>query len=104
MLRPVLGRLASFALTLLAASGFVSGPPDCLPGAPAAFLPGPSARPGTLAALRHQLGLDQPLLLQYLDWIGGALSGDFGNSITYGVPAGGLIAERLAITLPLAGL
>lgn len=104
MLRLVLGRLASFALTLLAASAVVFILLDILPGDPAAVLLGTSARPDTLAALRHQLGLDRPLLLQYLDWIGGALSGDFGNSITYGVPAGGLIAERLAVTLPLASL
>jgi peptide/nickel transport system permease protein len=104
MLRLVLGRLASFALTLLAASAVVFILLDILPGDPAAVLLGTSARPDTLTALRHQLGLDRRLLLQYLDWIGGALSGDFGNSITYGVPAGGLIAERLAVTLPLAGL
>ena len=56
----------------------------------------------SLAALRHQLGIDRPLILQYLEWIGGALTGDLGKSITYGVPVSGLIADRLALTLPLA--
>jgi peptide/nickel transport system permease protein len=104
MLRLLLGRLTSFALTLLAASAVVFVILDILPGDPAAVLLGTAARPDTLAALRHQLGLDRPLVLQYLDWIGGAVTGDFGNSITYGVPVGGLIADRLAITLPLASL
>ncbi|MEA2779811.1 MAG: peptide/nickel transport system permease protein [Rhodospirillaceae bacterium] len=102
MPRLILGRLASFAVTLLASSVIVFIVLDILPGDPAAILLGTSARPDTLAALRHQLGLDRPLLLQYLDWIGGALTGDFGTSVTYGVPVGSLIAERLAITVPLA--
>jgi peptide/nickel transport system permease protein len=102
MLRLLLGRLASFVTTLLVASLLVFVALDVLPGDPAAILLGTAARPDTLAALRHQLGLDRPLPLQYLDWIGGLLSGDFGTSVTYGVPVGGLIAERLAVTLPLA--
>src|SRR5215469_16373133 len=102
MLRLLLGRLGSFILTLLAASVVVFILLDILPGDPAAILLGTSARPDTLAALHHQLGLDRPLILQYLGWIGGALTGDLGTSITYGVPVSGLIADRLALTLPLA--
>ena len=102
MLRLLLGRLGSFILTLLAASVVVFILLDILPGDPAAILLGTSARPDTLAALHHQLGLDRPLILQYLAWIGGALTGDLGTSITYGVPVSGLIADRLALTLPLA--
>jgi peptide/nickel transport system permease protein len=104
MLRLLLGRLGSFLLTLLAASAVVFLLLDVLPGDPAAIMLGTNARPDTLAALRHQLGLDRPLLLQYTDWISGALAGDFGTSTTYGVPAAGLIADRLAVTLPLAVL
>jgi len=102
MLRLLLGRLGSFIVTLLVASVIVFVVLDILPGDPAAILLGTSARPDTLAALRHQLGVDRPLILQYLEWIGGALTGDLGNSITYGVPVSGLIADRLALTLPLA--
>lgn len=102
MLRLLLGRLVSFAATLLVASLLVFVALDVLPGDPAAILLGTAARPDTLAALRHQLGLDRSLPLQYLDWIGGLLHGDFGTSITYGVPVGGLLAERLAVTVPLA--
>jgi peptide/nickel transport system permease protein len=63
---------------------------------------GTSAAPDTLAALRHELGLDQPLILRYGYWVAGVLSGDLGKSYTYGVPVAGLIAERLAVTLLLA--
>ncbi len=75
---------------------------DLLPGDPAAVMLGTSARPDTLAALRAELGLDRPLLLRWLGWLGGALTGDFGRSITYGMPVAGLIAQRVAVTLPLA--
>src|SRR5215472_15901067 len=102
MLRLLLGRLGSFLVTLLAASVVVFVVLDVLPGDPAAILLGTNARPDTLAALRHQLGLDRPLILQYLDWIGGVLTGDLGDSVTYGVTVGGLIADRLIVTLPLA--
>jgi peptide/nickel transport system permease protein len=102
MLRLLLGRLASFVATLLVASLLVFVALDVLPGDPAAILLGTAARPDTLAALRHQLGLDRPLPLQYLDWVGGLLGGDFGTSVTYGVPVADLVAERLAVTVPLA--
>src|SRR5258708_26932570 len=101
MLRLFLGRLGSYIAPPLAASIVVFVVLDILPGDPAAILLGTSARPDTLAALRHQLGVDRPLILQYLEWIGGALTGDLGKSITYGVPVSGLIADRLPLTLPL---
>jgi peptide/nickel transport system permease protein len=52
--------------------------------------------------MRHDLGLDQPLVLRYGRWLAGAFSGNLGQSYVYGVPVAGLILERLAVTLPLA--
>ena len=98
MLRLLLGRTGALVLTLLAASVVVFLLLDVLPGDPAAIMLGTNARPDTLAALRHQLGLDRPLLMQYVDWITGALSGDLGTSITYGVPAAKLIATETSST------
>ena len=95
-------RLASFVITLIVVSAVIFGVLDLLPGNAAAILLGTSARPDTIAALQQQLGLDQPAALRYLHWIGGAFTGDLGNSITYGVPVAGLIGERLVVTLPLA--
>jgi peptide/nickel transport system permease protein len=52
--------------------------------------------------MEAQLGLDQPAYIRYVRWVSGAFTGDLGQSASYGVPVGGLIAERLSVTLPLA--
>jgi peptide/nickel transport system permease protein len=94
-------RAASALVTLAATSVLVFATLDVLPGNAAAILLGTGARPDTVAALQHQLGLDRPAPLRYLGWIGGLVTGDLGQSATYGVPVGQLVAERLAVTLPL---
>ena len=98
------GRLLGLAATLLAVAVLVFVVMDVLPGDPAAIMLGTSARPDTLAALHRQMGLDAPVPLRFLRWLGGLATGDLGRSSTYGVPVAGLIADRLAVTLPLAGL
>jgi peptide/nickel transport system permease protein len=101
----ILGRrLAGLILTLAAVSFLIFAIMDLLPGDPASIMLGTSATPETLAALRHELRLDEPLLLRYGQWVAGVFSGDLGQSYTYGVPVAGLILERLAVTLPLAVL
>ncbi len=95
-------RLAGLALTLLAASLVVFLVLQVLPGDPAALMLDAQARPDTLAALRHQLGLDRPAWLRYVTWIGGLLTGDLGRSYTYSVPVAELVAERIMVTLPLS--
>lgn len=102
MRRAILIRLGSFVLTLVAASLLVFVVLDLLPGNAASVMLGTGARPDTVAALQAQLGLDRPAPVRYLAWVSGALTGNLGQSATYGVPVGGLIAERLAVTLPLA--
>ncbi|RCW25845.1 peptide/nickel transport system permease protein [Ciceribacter lividus] len=94
-------RMAALFLTLLAVSALVFLVMDVLPGDPAAIMLGTSASPDTLAALRHELGLNQPLVFRYFSWIANALHGDFGTSYVYGVPVSQLLVERLAVTLPL---
>lgn len=100
----VMRRLGSVALTLFIASLVVFATMDLLPGNAAAILLGTAARPDTIAALEQQLGLDQPAYIRYFTWILGAFTGDLGQSASYGVSVGGLIAERLVVTLPLAAL
>jgi peptide/nickel transport system permease protein len=74
-----------------------------LSGDPAAtMLPG-DASVDELTALRRQLGLDRPLWLQYLQFLAGAVSGDFGTSFRHQQPALPLVLERLPATLELAG-
>lgn len=97
-------RLLALALTLLAASLVVFIVLEVLPGDPAAVILGTGARPDTLAALRAELGLDRPLAERYLAWLLGLLQGDLGRSYTYAVPVRELIAERMVVSLPLAGL
>jgi len=74
---------------------------DAAPGDPAEIMLGTSAQADTLAALRTELGLDQPLMVRYLGWLAGVFTGDLGQSYTYGVPVAGLIGERMLVTLPL---
>lgn len=102
MLPYLLKRLAITAATLIVASLVVFAVLEILPGDPARLMLGFNATPDTVEALREQMGLNQPLLLRYLSWIGGMLTLDFGRSYTYSVPVIDLITERLAVSLPLA--
>jgi peptide/nickel transport system permease protein len=97
-------RLVAAAVTLAAASAVVFIVLEVLPGDPALLMLGTEARPDTLAALRERMGLDQPAPVRYLAWIAGLLTGDPGRSLTYGLPVGELVADRFAVTAPLAGL
>lgn len=74
---------------------------EAAPGDPASIMLGTNASPDTVAALRTELGLDRPMLVRYLSWLGGVFTGDLGNSYTYDVPVAQLIADRLAVTVPL---
>ena len=102
MLRLLAVRFASLALTLVAVSAAIFLILEVLPGDPAAIMLGTSAREDTLAALRQELGLDRPALERYLLWVGGVLQGDLGTSITYRMPVSTLVADRLAVTIPLS--
>lgn len=98
----LIGRAIALAATLAVASVLVFVMVEIAPGDPAAYMMGLNADPAALAALRAELGLDAPLLQRYFAWIGGLLTGDFGVSYTYRVPVGALIAERAAVSIPLA--
>ena len=72
-----------------------------VPGDPASLMLGPSATASQVAALREQLGLNQPLIEQYLRYLVGVLHFDFGTSITFGVPAASAVLERVPATAEL---
>lgn len=74
-----------------------------LSGDPAALLLPPSATREDIDLFRRQLGLDRPVPVQYLDFLGKAVRGDFGMSIRYNQPAMGLVLDRLPATLQLSG-
>ncbi len=95
-------RLGVLVATLLAATAIVFVIVQIVPGDPVRYMMGLQADPQSVAAVRHQLGLDAAPLQRYLQWIAGLLHGDFGSSYTYRIPVGELIAERLQVSLPLA--
>lgn len=72
-----------------------------LSGDPALAIAGEGARQADIDLIRHTYGFDRPLPIQYLDWLGKILHGDFGNSIYFKTPAGPLIFEKLQTTLIL---
>ena len=63
---------------------------------------GQDASPKTVAALNAQYGFDQPAMLQYLHWLGGALRGDLGHSYTTHESVAAIIAARFPVTLELS--
>jgi peptide/nickel transport system permease protein len=102
--RLILRRAVSFLATLFVVSLLVFTVVRVLPGDPALIIMGTEAGPEAAAALRKAMGLDRPILVQYVEWLAGALRGDLGRSIQYDVAVGRLILSRLAVTLPLTGL
>ena len=102
MIRYAIGRLTSLIISLIVASIVIFAVIEVIPGDPAAFMLGVNARPDTIAALRAEMGLDQPLITRYLDWVTGLLRGDFGQSWTYKTAVSELIADRIWVSLPLA--
>lgn len=72
-----------------------------IPGDPVEIMLGEGASAADMDHLRHQLGLDQPLPVQYWNYVRGLLHGDLGTSLSYGEPVTALIASRLLPTLLL---
>lgn len=98
----LLKRLLTLVATLIGASIVVFAVLEVLPGDAAQMLMGPDAEPEAVTAMVQQLGLDQPALTRYRQWITGLLHGDMGDSYVYGSPVAELVWERLAVTVPLA--
>ncbi|MFF7981000.1 ABC transporter permease [Streptomyces sp. NPDC007901] len=95
MLSFTLRRLASAVGTLFLSSVLVFLAVQALPGDVATQILGKDATPDAVAALRAQLGLDRPAWERYVDWIKGALHGDFGTSLVSGKGVGGQVALYL---------
>lgn len=97
-------RFAWFAVSLLIASMVVFALLNLLPGDLAGVMLGPNATPEAVAAVRERLGLDRPLPVRYLDWVGGLLSGQLGESALTGQRIAPIIADKLGVTLSLVVL
>jgi peptide/nickel transport system permease protein len=98
----ILSRLLAFALTLLVASSILFVVISVVPGSAARSALGIDATPQALARFEALHGLDRPLLLQYADWLGRTIAGDFGKSFQNGVDVGPELLRRIPVTLELA--
>ncbi len=103
MIRHLLRRLGGSLLVLLAVSFIIFAALDVIPGDAADAMVGDSASQEQLDALRHELGLDRPLLARYLDFLSGVVSqGDLGRSLVSGRQITSLLLESFRYTLLLA--
>lgn len=102
LLRFLSVRIAVALGMLIAVSAVIFIMTEVLPGDVATRILGRSPDPERLAILRERLGLDQPLALRYLSWIGGVFSGDFGRSLVSDQPVIEIIARRLFNSVLLA--
>ena len=102
MLNYAIRRIGIGIVTLFVASIVVFATLEIIPGDPAQLMLGLNATDETLSALREQMGLNDPLITRYTNWLSGFAIGDLGNSYTYSVPVSELIGERILVSLPLA--
>ena len=104
MLRLIAIRLLSFVPTLVIASMVLFVAVNVVPGSASKAALGIHATPQAVKRFEHQHGLDRPLAVQYLEWAGKALKGDFGVSFQNAVAVGPEVMKRLPVTLQLAGM
>lgn len=108
MKKPILvfiGRRAVFgASTLLIVSLLIFLVTQALPADPASAILGREATPEALAAIRADLGLDRPWYVQYLDWLLGVLTGDFGTSYATRMPVAEYLGSRVGYSFFLMGV
>ena len=104
MARFLLRRVGLALITLFLLSIIVFLMANVLPGDVGRRILGPFADPRAVAALNHQLGVDRPLVIQYLSWLAGALHGDFGNSLSFRAPVGDLLRRAVLNSLKLGAV
>jgi peptide/nickel transport system permease protein len=101
MLRFLAGRSVQSVVILIGVTMITFGLSFLLPADPVQLIAGRSATPETMESIRHQLGLDQPVPVQYLRYLGNLVQGDLGRSYVQRVEVNELIASRLPATLQL---
>src|SRR5687767_5249200 len=102
IIRLVAGRILLSVLTLLIVSMIVFAVLEVLPGDVASRILGRDATPEALDLLRAKLGLNDPAPVRYLHWLGGLLSGDFGQSLVSSRPVTDILAPRIYNTVLLS--
>src|SRR6195952_1104038 len=102
MLNFLARRVIQLVPTLFFVSLLIFSLQHLLPGDPALVMAGEERYPAVIAQIREQYKLDQPIPVQYIYWVKGVLSGDFGESLRIKVPVRELIAQKLPVTIQLA--
>ena len=97
----VVRKILTTILTLLAVTFFVFLSFHVISGDPASSMLGTEATPQKAAALREELGLNDPVLVQYGRWVAGLLHGDMGTSYSYRMPVTGMVANKIPVTITL---
>ncbi len=98
----VVRRLLAVAPTVLVVATVTFIALQIIPGDIAQIMLGIEARPEDVARLRQEFGLDRPLAVRYVEWLGHLVRGDLGTSISYREPVARLIAQRLPVTISVA--
>lgn len=95
--------LKRFGLALLVALtvSFISFSLLFMAGDPAVAIAGENASSEDIAVVNERYGFDRPMIVQYGDWLGSAVTGDLGNSWYFDMPVTELIADRLTVTMKL---
>ncbi len=104
MLRYTAKQLANMAITLFAVSFLVFALNELSPGDVARKLLGAYATQSQVDILYKEMGLDRPLIVRYLEYMGNALAGDFGQSLVFRRPVSELLFDRLGNTMILAAI
>src|SRR5215211_5560320 len=97
-------RLVQLLPTLFFVSVIIFSLQQLLPGDPALVMAGEERDPEVIEQIRKQYRLDQPVPVQYVYWVKGLLSGDLGESMRIKVKVRDLVAEKLPVTMQLAGM
>ena len=104
MVKHIIRRLLVAVVLVLGAASLVFVMLHAVPGDPVRVFVGDFATEEQVAAIRTKMGLDRPLPVQYLEWLGGIVRGDLGQSLAMSIPVSRLILERLPRTLEVAGI
>src|SRR5207302_11348274 len=102
MLNFLARRIVQLIPTLFFVSILIFSLQQLLPGDPALVMAGKERDPDVIAHIRAQYRLDQPIPVQYVYWVKGVVSGDFGESLRIKVPVGGVVEQEIPVTLQVA--
>ena len=101
-MRYIIKKVLMMVLTLIVVSICVFLSFNIIPGDPATRRLGTEATPELIEQVREKMGLNEPLIVRYKDWVVSMLEGDMGTSYTYSLPVSSMIADKIPITVTLA--